>query len=503
MATVAGNRKGKEKMSKKNWFDVDADGFGQISAKKDRGRVILELVQNAVDEKGTTTVEVVLEPIPGRPAARLVVRDDNPEGFADLRDSYTLFRPSKKKDDPTKRGFMNIGEKIVLSLCNNAQIVTTKGTVVFDNDGRKQTRQVRDAGSVFEGEMRMTRDELEEASKTIRSLIPPDGVTIQFNGVALRPRQPLREVETRLPTVAPDEDGNMRRTERKTTVRIYTPEDGEVATLYEMGIPVVETGDKYHVDIQQKVPLNMDRDNVTPAYLQKVRVLVLNEMHSDLSSEDATEPWVRSAASDTDCSDDATVAVVGKRFGDDAVAYDPSDPPANKLAVADGRTVVPGGSCSRGEWENIRRAGAVPPAGQVTPSKPGYSASPRYLPESEWTDGIRLVVGYAEAVGKELLGETVLVEIVNNATCGTLADYKRGQLRLNVGRLGKGWFNLGITVEVDELLIHEFAHHYESDHLSERYYDACCRLGARLKRLAIENPDFFAAFQAEEVERTA
>jgi len=135
------------RMSKKNWFDVDGDGFGQINARKDRGRTILELVQNAVDEEGTTTVEILLEPIPGRPAVRLVVRDDNPEGFADMRDYFTLFRPSKKKGDPTKRGFMNLGEKVVLSLCSNARITTTKGSVVFDKDGRKQTRKMLEAGS--------------------------------------------------------------------------------------------------------------------------------------------------------------------------------------------------------------------------------------------------------------------------------------------------------------------------------------------------------------------
>jgi len=296
--------------------------------------------------------------------------------------------------------------------------------------------------------------------------------------------------------VVPDEDGNMRRTERKTTVRIYTPHDGEVPTLYEMGIPVVETGDKYHVDIQQKVPLNMDRDNVTPAYLQKVRVLVLNEMHTDLSREDATEPWTRSAASDKDCSDDATTTMVETRFGKDAVAYDPSDPEGTKRSVAAGYPVIHGGSCSAGEWNNMKRAGVAPPAGQVTPSDPDSIVPPRSLPESEWTDGIRLVVRYAKAIGKEMLGEPVSVEILNNANCSTLADYKRGRLRFNVGRLGKGWFKLGITTEVDELLIHEFAHHYESDHLSERYYDACCRLGARLKRLAVEKPEFFAPFEA-------
>lgn len=291
----------------------------------------------------------------------------------------------------------------------------------------------------------------------------------------------------------------MRRTERKTTVRIYAPQDGEVASLYEMGIPVVETGDKYHVDIQQKVPLNMDRDNVTPAYLQKVRVLVLNEMHRDLSKEDATEPWARTAASDKKCSKEATETLVETRFGEGAVAHDPSDPEANKRAAAEGRTVIPGGACSRGEWENMRGTDAAPPAGQVTPSDPDCSAEPRYLPKSEWTDGIRLVVRYAEAIGKEMLGKPVSVEIVNNANVGTLADYRRGRLRLNVGRLGKGWFNLGINTEVDELLIHEFAHHYESDHLSEGYYHACCRLGARLKRLAVQSPDFFAPFEADRV----
>jgi hypothetical protein len=32
-----------------------------------------------------------------------------------------------------------------------------------------------------------------------------------------------------------------------------------------MGIPVVETGDRWHVDVAQKVPLNFDRDNLPPA----------------------------------------------------------------------------------------------------------------------------------------------------------------------------------------------------------------------------------------------
>ena len=74
--------------------------------------------------------------------------------------------------------------------------------------------------------------------------------------------------ETVLPTVLADDEGVLRKTTRKTLVSVYEPLDSETPTLYEMGIPVVETGDRYHVDIGQKVPLNMDRDNVTPAYLR-------------------------------------------------------------------------------------------------------------------------------------------------------------------------------------------------------------------------------------------
>lgn len=44
---------------------------------------------------------------------------------------------------------------------------------------------------------------------------------------------------------------------------------------------------------------------------------------------------------------------------------------------------------------------------------------------------------------------------------------------------------------MNRLLIHEFAHHYESDHRSERYYDALADLGARLARLALDTPGVF------------
>ncbi|MHC5057367.1 MAG: hypothetical protein ACYTKD_22050, partial [Planctomycetota bacterium] len=56
-----------------SWFEVDKDGLKQLLEGKDKAFVLRELIQNAWDEPGVTRCDVTLEPIPGRPAARLVV----------------------------------------------------------------------------------------------------------------------------------------------------------------------------------------------------------------------------------------------------------------------------------------------------------------------------------------------------------------------------------------------------------------------------------------------
>ena len=61
------------------------------------------------------------------------------------------------------------------------------------------------------------------------------------------------------------------------------------------GYPVVETGDKFHLNILQKIPLNIERDNVTPAYLKQIRAGMLNNTIDLLSEDDVTENWVSEA----------------------------------------------------------------------------------------------------------------------------------------------------------------------------------------------------------------
>ncbi len=481
------------------WFSVDRAGLGKQAEQHGKGRLVGELVQNALDEPGVTQIAVTLALVPGRPLAELTVEDDSPEGFKDLSHAYTLFAESYKRSDPQQRGQFNIGEKMVLAACESASISTTKGTVLFDpTEGRiEKPRQKRERGSVFQGTIRMTREEYPEVCDYLRSLLLPENVIVTFNGSRFLPRTSIRTFEASLETLVADDQGVMRLRVRKTQVSIYEPLPGETPSLYEMGLPVVEIGDKWHVNIGQKVPLNRDRDNVRPAFLQAVRVAVLNAAFDLLTTdEEATAGWCKLAGSDERCSDQAIKHLIHLRFGEKVAAPDPSDTEAMKRFQSEGGVIVAG--LSKGEWANVKRSGAVLPAGQICPTAKPYSTDPNadpvnVIPEEKWSDGMKNIAAYARFLAKELMDVSLVVSVVHT-TDRFSACYGSGRLDLNLLRLGHRWFEQGVTEDVDWLLIHEFGHQYSSDHLSGEYHDALCRLGARLKRLALEKPEALRQF---------
>ena len=472
----------------KQWFDVDRHGLGNQAEQHGKGRLVGELVQNALDEAGVSKIEITLTPVPGRPLADLTVEDDSPEGFRDLTDAYTLFAESYKRGNPEQRGQFNVGEKMVLAVCEQASISTTKGMVIFDpQEGRvEKPKQKRDRGSVFQGRMKMTREELTEVGNFLRSLLLPENVIVTFNGDRLLPRTSIRTFEASLETQIADENGIMRPRTRKTQVSIYEASADEVPTLYEMGLPVVETDDKWHVSIAQKVPLNRDRNNVRPAYLQAVRVAVLNAAYDVLTTEEeATAGWSKLVGSDPRCTDQAIKHLIRLRFGEKVAAPDPSDTEAMKAFQAQGGTIVVG--LSKGEWVNVRRAGAVKPAGQICPTAKPYSSDPNakpvdIIPTEEWTEGMKRIAAYAVFLGRELIDVAISVSIVRTTNIFAACYGKGGRLDFNLFRLGHKFFDGGVTEEVDRLLIHEFGHQYSGDHLSEEYHAspyACWGLGSR------------------------
>lgn len=492
--------------AQKEWFAVDRSGLRDILARRGIEFAVFELVQNAWDTDAKV-VHVQLETVAwGK--AKLTVIDDDPDGFKDLTHAFTLFAPSEKKSDATKRGRFNLGEKLVLALCDEATITSTKGTYYFDRRGRRFDNGRQLHGSTFTGLIRMTKEEVSTVTAKMLTLIPPTTCATTFNGVLLASRKPIAVVNCALDTELAGADGRLLRHQRNTTLSIHEPKFGETPSIYELGIPIVETGDRWHYDVGQKVPLSLERDNVTPSYLRSVRVLAFNALPQLITETDANATWGRDASSDSRVSQESLASAIRARFGDKVVAFDPSDPEANKIAVSDGYQVLYGGNLSKSEWQNVRNFALVPPAGQVTPSpKADFSSAESYKPAQPTTQMLR-VGQYVKEVGHALMGIRPNVRFVNDAMASFSAAWNEPTLTLtlNVGRLGKKWFDqldgeAGQLEGIDWLLIHEFGHHYSGDHLSHDYHEALCRLGARMRRM--KSPQEIAAVIDLSVERKA
>lgn len=480
------------------WFSVDKEGLAKLLARKggDGGItgmawLIFELIQNCLDTD-TQNVHVKLTPIANKPYCELTVTDESSHGFKNLAHAWTLFAESEKKGDPTKRGRFNLGEKLVLALCEEATITSTTGSVTFDKKGRHTSKKGQDFGTTFHAIVRMTRAEYDEVCKAVQLLLVPEDVFVSFNGLEIKPRDKKSSFETTLPTEIADAEGVLRRSARKTEVSIYEPRQGETPMLYEMGIPVVELsgGEPWHINIGQKVPLNADRDNVTPAYMREVRTYVLNHMHPSLKGkEEAAKTWVREAMTDPRIEKDAFEKAKTEAFGKDTVSYDPSDPQANKAAAAEGYTVIPGGALPAGAWDNAKRFGVVAPAGRVFPTHPEHAEDAVIITADEQSAGMKQLAQFTQAMADVLINLKVSVLFINNPRASMAASWSGRQITFNVGRLGKKWFDEGPTEAQVDLIIHEFGHHYEGDHLSEKYYRALTRLGAKLAFWCAKYPD--------------
>ena len=485
------------------WFDVDKEGLSKLLAKKGKAFAVFELIQNAWDAEGVTTVNVKLEAVPGRPLVILEVEDNSPGGFKDLSHSFKLFAESEKKNDPEKRGRFNLGEKLVLAMAESAHIESVTGGVIFKPDGTREVmrRKKRDAGTCVTFRLRMTREELQEVDTEVKKLIQPANVTTTFNGQPLARRKPVHKTLMILPTVVADGEGNLIRTKRKTQVAVFEPEAGEVASIYEMGIPVVATGDRFHIDVGQKVPVNLDRDNVPPAYLRELRALVLEAVVDRLDKETSSEAWVTDALSHPDIDPRVVESTVTKRFGEKRAIFDPSDTEANMRLVGQGFTVVSGGSLPKAAWENVRNSGAMKPSGTLAPTPKPYSDDPNaeqveLYPRDEWTHEMSDVAHLIEALGHKILDMDIHVMMVKTRMPHNAAAAfgPSGDFSFFVQRIGKAWFKESPLDRILRLVVHEFGHCEGAGHLEDRYHEKLCEVSGKLAKLALYEPELFREF---------
>jgi hypothetical protein len=253
--------------------------------------------------------------------------------------------------------------------------------------------------------------------------------------------------------------------------------------IYEMGIPVVEHDCAFHVDVMQKVPLTIDRENVTTKFLRYMRTAVFNETHELLDTEDVNHEWAQTAIESGYAEPVAVKDYMKKRFGELRASFDMSDLEANNKAVANGYTIVHGSMLTKTAWQNVREAEAITPAGKLFPT---HSENLIAMQPADETDDMKRVREYAQRLAVLLLKVQIVVQFCDQPS-SEVASWQSRTLSFNVRNLGKSWFSLEHNrLCIDDLIIHEFGHHYASNHLSEKYNDALSRLAATVMQLGRE-----------------
>ena len=291
-----------------NWFEVSKEGLRELQEGKPKHFIARELIQNCWDEQ---TRVCQFNAFWNKGIARVTVLDDNPAGFKNLSDAFTLFQKTAKRGDPSKRGRFNIGEKQVLSLCNEAKIKTTKGTIIFDKTGRRTSRIKSESGSRITISFKTNKSDFDEMLSVVKKYLVPQNIDFFVNGEKISYRQPYKIITATLLTEN-EVNGIFKRVQRKTDIHILKTDDKPM--LYEMGLPVTNIDCQFDIDVQQKVPLAIDRDTVPVPYLKALFAEVLNATYEDVNSENSSEVWIRQAVGDKRIGREAVKEIVKKEI---------------------------------------------------------------------------------------------------------------------------------------------------------------------------------------------
>lgn len=477
-------------------LEVDTKGLKELQKGKPITFIINELCQNAFDEN-ITFCKIYIKYNKEKQEITITVKDDCPEGFKDIKDAYTLFKHTSKRLDPEKRGRFNLAEKQIAVSTEKTVIKTTKGTIVLDphNDERTISDDRSKVGSEVTVILKGTEQDQQKLLDHTMLLIVPSNIKFYVNDVLQSSKTVFKEFDATLITEFKQGD-MLRLTRRKTRINLLQHSSGE-SYVYEMGIPVMVTDCPWHIDVQQKIPISIDRDVIKPFYLQDLYAEVLNNVYSVIPEDQISALWVRSGMKDDRIRKEAVQTVLEKRTGKsiNEILVRTNDAHANEEAIIHGFGILSGPQMSREEWDQVKKYDLVQSTSDRFGENPFFKAK-EVIP----TDKQKAFAKFAKRFAKELLGITITVKFVKtDGLTNREADYypPKRILRLNLSKLGDDFFD-SLTWENLDLLIHEIAHDVERDeyhengpHINHDYHKACTMLGGKGIMKAIQNKSFF------------
>lgn len=303
------------------WLAISTEGFAAMNAARPPEHLVKELVQNALDsltegQPGHITLTYGLQ---GEQFH--VTCSDNGSGIEQLADLRVVYL-THKIDSHRKRGRFGRGFKEALCIAEQARVASGWQQLEFLRDnGERISRQSSLPAAVSGTQVYMQMPWPAEIAAQLdsyfaRFLVPP-GVELQVNGCRILPRPVEHEIGTSLSTEVYDAASqSWKKPSRRTSIHLVPTSADEQPTIYEMGIPVaaLDWSVPFHCDVQQRVPMNPNRDAVASGYPVKLHVACLPTLLDAMDAANVKDDWVGTAG--RRCDETVQRRIIERAFGD-------------------------------------------------------------------------------------------------------------------------------------------------------------------------------------------
>ena len=453
-----------------NWFQISDSGWRRINADRSMGHLIREGISNSFDQEDVTTVKVIVQ------KGHVVIEDDSKTGIPDPELISVIFL-TDKEDSPTKRGRKGRGLKELLSVATRAIIETCGYTITFDDKGRTETKNERTIGTRIEvwSDVEKWQD-TKEAIKYLTKIIPPKKLFINNKEIIKPPQIRCFSYELATNVIT---DGIQTTISRRTPINIYEAKKG---WLYEMGIPIQEIECPYLVDIQQRVPMNDNRDVVDQYYINTVLAAMVDEMIDYLSDTEIREAWVM--ANPYKITHNTATTIAARIAGHKAVLS--KDKHADDVAEQHGYKVIKRSHLGSNTIALLDRALESSEDVAKKVDKDRYNN-----PVDRLTPDMAKYKKVVEWFGFKLLGRPIVCNFHMRERDYTgyfqQACYEKhgGNVSFNILCLEND-FTKPFGEEAIATMIHEFAHEYSSEHGKE-FTEALEKLSGKLAYVLLNN----------------
>lgn len=335
------------------WLAISTEGFAAMNAARPPEHLIKELVQNSLDSFAPGQAGEIQLSYGNGDGAFHVVCDDNGSGISGLEDLRVVYL-THKTDSHLKRGRFGRGFKELLCIAEHAEVESGGRQLTFLQENGQRISRLRQlapagspagspaaAGTSVRMQLRWPAEVAGQLDRYFERFLLPPSVRLLVNGNALPHRPSEQRIEASLTTEIYDASGQCwRKPSRRTCIALVRTLPVETPTIYEMDIPVaaVEWDAPFHCDVQQRVPMNPNRDAVAAGYPLKLHVACLPALLEQMEGEMVRQDWVGTAG--RRCEPAVQRRIIERAFGDNIARSVPAmgcrqfDEDARDLGVA-------------------------------------------------------------------------------------------------------------------------------------------------------------------------